>query len=421
MRFAHVARLGRWGVHESGRALPQTGGVSIGGTSDSTNAIPNIGSERAEIRRLLGSGIIIPDTNVCIDHLYYVTERFYDNAQEVLNYIEGRRENKADDAVHECLDEAMIQKRVKFPHVVSNMELDRQLKSIQEEALGSDAFSLKTVDVAAMMSRMYESRLFKYSKDEGHIRQRCTRATADRVWGMYDRFEYNEETKRAFWSIIKRGKKYPPKEADIHILAVATELAEEGADVRLLTLDSDFTEFAAQIERELRVKIIDGNPYIRKGKELADLKEYARAAEYLLEGTNLNRRSRYGLTYLAMALFRLGKIAEGKVLMNQITVDEGNFHSVVSMADLLMQAEEYDRAAASFGSAHRLKPREEYPLGRRGRALMLQALRMKGRGKTERLREARRSLQRSIQLNRRNNQAKLDLGTVNKELNRGGR
>ena len=145
--------------------------------------------------------------------------------------------------------------------------------------------------------------------------------------------------------------------------------------------------------------MVDGNPYIRKGKDLFDRKDYAGAAGYLLVGTNLNRKSRHGLTYRAKALFRQDKDAEGRAVMNQIEVDENNYYSVTGMADLQMLAKEYHKAAVGFGAAAELKPGRAYPWTRRGRSLKLQARGARGEDRADLLREAERCLERAKQLN----------------------
>ena len=184
----------------------------------SGTVIPDTAAERDEMRRLLSSGTVIPDTNVCIDYLHYAAERALTNTQETLDYIGRQRENRADDIAHECLGEAMRQKRVEFPHVISSTELDRRLERMRDEALGSGDVDRNTIDIAAMIDGMRESSLFHYSKDPEHVRKKCSEATAEKVRLMYEGFRDREETKKIIASIIERGKEYPPKGADIYIL-----------------------------------------------------------------------------------------------------------------------------------------------------------------------------------------------------------
>ena len=405
-----------------GAAPPRTGRASLGtarpvGTTGIAPTMapraPGIKAERDEMRRLLGSGIIIPDTNICVNHMYHkVSDPGITPA--VLDHVKKRLENRADDTAHECLDEAMDQKRVKFPYVIPAKELEGHLRKIETEALSADTVTLEDLDIASLISGMRKSPLFEYSTDPEHILAKCSDATADRIRRMYEGFRDLDETKRAVASVIERGKEFPPAGGDIYILGSAAELAAGGADVRLLTLDSDFTEFAAQVERELRVKVIDGNPYIRKGKDFFDRNDYARAAEYLWEGTDLNKGSRYGLAYLAKALFRLGEHGQGKRVMNRIAVDENDYLSVVKMADLQMLAKEYYEAAIRFGAASRLKPDMAYPLGRRGRALMQLAEEMEGKQRADNMLEAEELLERAKEIEPGNPHVEQDLRTVRK-------
>ena len=410
------AGAGRGRQHRT--AQQSAGGATLAAARPAGAAAPRApgtGAERDEMRRLLGSGTIIPDTNICVNHLYGAV-RDPGITPAALDHIRERLENRADDVAHECLDGAMGQKRIRIPHVIANKELEGHLDWIEAEALGAGAVTREDADIALLIGGLRKSPLFVYCKDPGHVLRRCSDATADRIRGMYEGFRDLDETKGAVASIIERNKPFPPAKGDIYILGTAAELAAGGADVRLLTLDSDFTEFAAQIERELRVTVVDGNPYIRKGRGLFDRKDYAGAAECLWRGTDLNKGSMYGLRYLAKALFHLGERDQGRRVMDRVTVDESDYHSVVGKADLLMLAGDHYEAAVRFGAASRLKPDRAYPLGRRARALMRLAREEKGKLGAGLLREAGELLERARGIEPGNPHVERDIGEVRRRL-----
>ena len=333
--------------------------------------------ERERIRGLLGEGTIVLDTNMCIDHFLYAAWCSPGNSQRMLDGISALRKNRADDIVHDCLSEAMAQMRVKFPDIVFNWELDNILKRIRGRA-GGDDVNLEPAEVDAMMDKVSESGLFRYSKDAAHWMSKCSQSMCMKVLEMYQRFPFSQETRKASQSLDARGKGHQPGDADTLILGAAADLAESGASVRLLTLDSHFTEFTPQIKRNLCVTIVDGNPYIMRGRELFESKDYAGAAECLLMGTDLNRKSMYGLSYLAKAYFHLGRDAEGRVVMKRIPLNMEEYSSVVSMAEIMMVAKQYTEAAYHFAEAANLKPGKAYPWQRRGKALVKLANSSKG-------------------------------------------
>ena len=312
--------------------------------------------ERNKIRKLLGSGIIIPDTNICLDHLYYWAERKSIERMWQLR-IEKRRTNMADDVVHECLDIAIDQERVWFPHVISKNELVGQLNKMQrEEQGGSHTIQPKDQKFTNMITD--NSKLLGYSEAGEHTRRKCSDGKAEEVSNMYEGFKSREDARKGINSIRARTKPYPPQGGDIFILGTAAEIASSGEDVRLLTLDSDFTEFIDQIKDILHVSIIDGNPYVRIGRALYGSKDYEQAAQYLREGVRLNRESNYGLYYCAKALFAQKQSKEARAeamhILAIFEVDEEDSSSVFKKADLHFEANEYHKADSSFTAAIRL-------------------------------------------------------------------
>ena len=389
--------------------------------------------EREKMRDLLGRGIIIPDTNVCLDHLYYWAERKNITRKWQIR-IEKRRTNMADDVVHECLDAAIDQKRVWFPHIISKGELVNQLDKMQNEEQGGGRIQPDDRAFASMITD--NSKLLGYSEAGRHTRRKCGNDWVKKVVDMYESFKTREDTKRGFASINARGKEDPPRGGDTYILGTAAEMADGGEDVRLLTLDADFTEFTDQIPEELGVKVIDGNPYIRIGRALYDAGDYARAAEYLRKGTLLNKGSGYGPYYCAKALFaqKSGEArAEAMGILAAFKVNEQDHRSVFKKADLHFDAEEYHKATSGFkaavelerglhdalkGNAQKTEERKRrersiaHTLTKRGHALMEHGIRQKS-GRRPWFEEARDCLKQALVLRPDYDYAKNKLKKVN--------
>ena len=274
--------------------------VPVGGASGPAGAAPGIDAERAEMRRLLGSGIVVIDTNVCIDHFFHGASASGTLDRKTRAAFSDARQYRADDTIHELVRAAVREGRIRLHRIVHG-EIGSVLDDITKKRAG----------LWRGMAPIQKLGLYGLYIGSKFILDSPSAVDIGRVEKMYGGFKTDPETMKALAS-LRRRKPRDRKANDIKILASAAALARSGRGVSLLTLDADFAEFAPQIWAQTGIRVVDGNPYMRTGRMLVQQDRYDQAEKYLEQAAAMGSDEEAAY-WLAVVLARQGKTDRSKM------------------------------------------------------------------------------------------------------------
>ena len=318
------------------------------GTAATSECLTHLGveAEKNRMRELISAGILIPDTNVCIDHFLRAASESGILDRQTRTAFSSKRTNAADGVIHEGIGAAVREGRIRIPYEVARSEIGR---IIDRRTTSED----KIKDSTGILRR---NGLYGLAAGKKQVLKPAPQEDADRVRAMYDRFKTDPQTKQIAKNLNVRNSHDWPGAADIRILASAAALARDHNAVLLLTLDSDLTAFADQIRKEQNVVVVSGNPYIRIGDALYDSGKYRLAEEHYERGAGLSD-SEYAAYKFALALNKNGKVEESRKVGERVGLGPKAL-SFSRKAALLMEWGDLPEAFATKAKAERIKKSE---------------------------------------------------------------
>ena len=326
---------------------PATTSSELKATAAKGGRLTRLGVEaqKNRMRELLSGGILIPDTNVCVDHFLRAASESGILDQRTRTALSSKRTNAADDVIHEGISAAVKEDRIRIPYEVARSEIGRMIdrKTMSEDMIKDSAGILRRNGLYCLAAG--KRQVLKPAPEEG----------VDRIRAMYDRFKADPQTKQIAKNLNVRNSPDWPGPADIRILASAADLARDHNAVRLLTLDSDLATFADQI-KEQNVVVVSGNPYIRIGDALYDSGKYRLAEEHYERGAGLSD-SEYVAYKFALALNKNGKVAESRKVGERVGLGPKAL-SFTRKANLLMEWGDLSEAFATKTKAKRIRKSE---------------------------------------------------------------
>ena len=299
-------------------------------------------AQKKRMRELISGGILIPDTNVCIDHFLRAASESGILDRQTRTALRSKRTNTADDVIHEGIGAAVREGRIRIPYEVARSESGR---IIGRRTTSED----KIKDSTGILRR---NGLYGLVAGKRQVLKPAPEEDVDRIRAMYDRFRTDPQTKQIAKNLNVRNSPDWPGSADIRTLASAAVLARDHNAVRLLTLDSNLTAFADQIRKEQNVVVVSGNPYIRIGDAQYDDGKYRLAEEHYERGAGLSD-SEYAAYKFALALNKNGKVEESRKVGERVGLGPKAL-SFFRKAALLMEWGDLPEAFATKAKAERI-------------------------------------------------------------------
>ena len=300
-------------------------------------AAPGVKEEKRRMRELLGDGTIVIDTNMCINHFLYKASKSGTLDSNARTTFANEPKHQADDTVQGLVEDAVSDGRARF-----SKEIRHEINTVLDKVVTANP------NLGRGMTAIKKLDLYKIYGDNRYILGTPSDDDIAHIKQMYDGFLAEPETKGIMRSLNRRKRKN--RTNDMRILASAMGLARSVKHVRLLTLDSDFTELVPHIRERTGVDVVDGSPYMRIGRMLHGRRNYLLAEEYVEYAVGL-KSDDDSAHLLAVVLYKRRKIERSRDVGQRVGRDRKSAKSIFRKADLCLMWGDYDMAVKECDAA----------------------------------------------------------------------